>query len=365
MRAASRSSWTPCISATNSSRPASRPVSPAGAAGLAGRSGEGPLGMAGYGGPVCRIHPNITSCDRGDRPGSAPLICGVICGTDLQAAADRIGPDGGCGRVGGRRWGDRGLTVHSAAPVVQRDTPARSTRHAGVAGAFAYSLEQMLEPGHLLGHNEEPDRQQPWLSPLRAGAEVVGENAPRPLAGRSRDRTWCAARSLGATMVALSGRRSLLTPAATIRSASMSSPESVSSRMASVGSSTAIWRISFRFFSPPEKPELTARLMISGSHSTSLSFSSSESRKSIESTSSSPRAFRISLYAARRKYALVTPGISTGYWNARKTPAWARSSGSSSSRSCPVRDGAAGHLVRRDGRPAPAPACSCRSRWGP
>ena len=68
----------------------------------------------------------------------------------------------------------------------------------------------------------------------------------------------------------------------------MSRPESVSSRMASLGSSTAIWRISLRFFSPPEKPELTARLMISGSHSTSLSFSSSRSRKSIESSSSSP-----------------------------------------------------------------------------
>ena len=45
--------------------------------------------------------------------------------------------------------------------------------------------------------------------------------------------------------------------AATIFSASMSRPESVSSRMASVGSSTAIWKISLRFFSPPEKPSLT------------------------------------------------------------------------------------------------------------
>jgi hypothetical protein len=39
----------------------------------------------------------------------------------------------------------------------------------------------------------------------------------------------------------------------------MSRPESVSSRMASVGSSTAIWRISLRFFSPPEKPSFTER----------------------------------------------------------------------------------------------------------
>jgi hypothetical protein len=34
----------------------------------------------------------------------------------------------------------------------------------------------------------------------------------------------------------------------------MSRPESVSSRIASFGSSTAIWKISLRFFSPPEKP---------------------------------------------------------------------------------------------------------------
>src|SRR5215813_7107133 len=50
-------------------------------------------------------------------------------------------------------------------------------------------------------------------------------------------------------MMALSGRRRRFTPCATIRSASMSSPESVSSRIASFGSSTAIWRISLRFFS--------------------------------------------------------------------------------------------------------------------
>ena len=46
----------------------------------------------------------------------------------------------------------------------------------------------------------------------------------------------------------------------TTLSASMSRPESVSSRMASFGSSTAIWKISLRFFSPPEKPSLTERL---------------------------------------------------------------------------------------------------------
>src|SRR5574337_832429 len=54
--------------------------------------------------------------------------------------------------------------------------------------------------------------------------------------------------------MARSGLRSALTPLATMRRASMSRPESVSSRMASLGSSTAIWKISLRFFSPPEKP---------------------------------------------------------------------------------------------------------------
>ena len=41
---------------------------------------------------------------------------------------------------------------------------------------------------------------------------------------------------------------------ATIRRASMSSPESVSSSTAKPGWSIASWRISARFFSPPEKP---------------------------------------------------------------------------------------------------------------
>ena len=41
----------------------------------------------------------------------------------------------------------------------------------------------------------------------------------------------------------------------------MSRPESVSSKMASLGSRTAIWKISLRFFSPPENPSLTDRLM--------------------------------------------------------------------------------------------------------
>ena len=54
----------------------------------------------------------------------------------------------------------------------------------------------------------------------------------------------------------MSGPENLLTPSATMRSASMSRPESVSSSTAIRGRSIASWRISMRFFSPPEKPSL-------------------------------------------------------------------------------------------------------------
>ena len=69
--------------------------------------------------------------------------------------------------------------------------------------------------------------------------------------------------------------------------------------------------------------------------STSFTFSRMSCMKSIASSSSSPRARRTALTAAFMKYALLTPGISTGYWNARKSPRWARSSGSRARRSSP------------------------------
>ena len=65
------------------------------------------------------------------------------------------------------------------------------------------------------------------------------------------------------TIIERSGERRRLTPSATILSASMSRPESVSSSTASRGCKTAICKISLRFFSPPEKPTLTARRSIS------------------------------------------------------------------------------------------------------
>src|SRR5687768_8272070 len=45
----------------------------------------------------------------------------------------------------------------------------------------------------------------------------------------------------------------------------MSSPESVSSKIANRGFSSSSWTISCRFFSPPEKPSLRLRLAKSGS----------------------------------------------------------------------------------------------------
>src|SRR5437016_2847885 len=132
--------------------------------------------------------------------------------------------------------------------------------------------------------------------------------------------------------MALSGRRSRSIPSATVRRASMSRPESVSSKTASLGSRRAIWRISLRFFSPPEKPSFNGRLMKAGSISTSFIFSFNRARNSMASSSSSPRCSRTALTAALRNSALATPGISTGYWKAMKMPSRARSSGGISSR---------------------------------
>ena len=81
----------------------------------------------------------------------------------------------------------------------------------------------------------------------------------------------------------------------------MSRPESVSSRIASFGCSIAICRISFRFFSPPEKPSFTDRFMSFSSISSSLSFSRNMGRKSMASISSPPRYLRIAFNAERRK----------------------------------------------------------------
>ncbi len=49
----------------------------------------------------------------------------------------------------------------------------------------------------------------------------------------------------------------------------------------------------------------------------------------------SPRALRCAFIAVRRNVSEATPGISIGYWKARNTPAWARSSGLISRRFLP------------------------------
>ena len=90
-----------------------------------------------------------------------------------------------------------------------------------------------------------------------------------------------------------------------------------------------------RFFSPPEKPSLTLRSRNLGSILTSAHFSAAVMRNVSGSSSSSPFALRFSLTMRRRKSEFETPGSSTGYWNARKTPARAAWTGSIASRSSP------------------------------
>ena len=116
--------------------------------------------------------------------------------------------------------------------------------------------------------------------------------------------------------------RTRLTPSETTRSASMSRPESVSSRTAIRGRSSSSWRISWRFFSPPENPSLTLRSAKAGSISrrAMASFCSLTHSRSL---GASPRT---AVAEERRKLLTLTPGTSTGYCIARNRPARARSS---------------------------------------
>ena len=105
--------------------------------------------------------------------------------------------------------------------------------------------------------------------------------------------------------------------------------------MLSTGSSIAIWKISLRFFSPPEKPTLTSLLANSGFIPTKAIFSLRSLMYSPGLISSSPSALRRALRAAFIKLVIETPGISTGYWKLRKMPAQDLSSGLIASRSLP------------------------------
>ena len=117
-----------------------------------------------------------------------------------------------------------------------------------------------------------------------------------------------------------SGPTSSFTLSATSFSESMSRPESVSSRIAICGSRTASWRISLRFFSPPENPWFTYRCTIA----------SSMPRRSIwafmclRNASALICVPLIDWYAVRRKFTTDTPGTSVGYCIARNSPRCAR-----------------------------------------
>ena len=127
--------------------------------------------------------------------------------------------------------------------------------------------------------------------------------------------------------------RKRFTPSATIFSASMSRPESVSSRIAMPGSSSSIWAISWRFFSPPEKPSLTERWPNVGSR-LRASRVALTSLTQVRSLGASPS---MAVLAVRRKLDTETPGTSTGYCMARNSPARARSSTVIASTSAPSR----------------------------
>src|SRR5215470_10053841 len=115
----------------------------------------------------------------------------------------------------------------------------------------------------------------------------------------------------------------------------MSRPESVSSSTPSRGCNNAICKISLRFFSPPENPTLTPRRSISCSMPSLPATSRTRLRNSGVEISSSPRFLRCALSAVRRNVMVATPGISNGYWKARKRPRAARSSAGSARMSSP------------------------------
>src|SRR6478735_1715858 len=120
-----------------------------------------------------------------------------------------------------------------------------------------------------------------------------------------------------------SGPASSLTLSATSFNESMSRPESVSSKIASEGSSTASCRTSFRFFSPPENPWFTYRWTIASSIP-SRSICVFMCLRNASAEICSPL---IAWYAVRRKFTTDTPGTSVGYCIARNNPRCARWSG--------------------------------------
>src|ERR687895_818990 len=111
-----------------------------------------------------------------------------------------------------------------------------------------------------------------------------------------------------------SGPRSSFTPLATTCNASMSRPESVSSMIASWGSSMSICRISLRFFSPPEKPSFRYLSANLGSICMTAIFSWRSLYISMGESSTS----RTELTAVRRKLATVANFLRTAVNSVRE-----------------------------------------------
>ena len=83
----------------------------------------------------------------------------------------------------------------------------------------------------------------------------------------------------------------MFTPSDTTFKASISNPESVSSKIDNLGDNIDICKISFFFFSPPEKPTFNCLFNFSSSNFNSLAFSITSFKNSIASSSFSPFAF--------------------------------------------------------------------------
>ena len=113
----------------------------------------------------------------------------------------------------------------------------------------------------------------------------------------------------------------------------MSRPESVSSSTAIFGLSSSSWRISCRFFSPPEKPSFRLRSAKAGS----MDSADIAARSSLTKSRSFGASPRTAVTAVRKKFDTVTPGTSTGYCMARNRPARARESTVMASTSSPSR----------------------------
>ena len=115
----------------------------------------------------------------------------------------------------------------------------------------------------------------------------------------------------------------------------MSRPESVSSSSASFGSSTAICRISLRFFSPPEKPSLTPRLRKLSSICISfiLSLDQREELEGVEFRQAALLAHGVE--RRLQQVGVVDAGNFDRVLEGQEDAARARSSGSSASRSSP------------------------------